>query len=255
MARQVYYRITPPSQIDGTHPTVLYVYGGPGAQKVRREWSSLLLQMFAHHGFGVLEIDNRGSTNRGRHFEAPIYRSLGEVEVEDQLLAFEILAQLDWADSQRVGVFGHSYGGYMTLKCLTQSDRFAAGVAVAPVSDWTLYDTHYTERYMGLPQDNEDGYANSSVLADLALLNDPLLLMHGMADDNVLFTNSTAIMGRLQELGKPFELMTYPGAKHSMQERHVSIHRLQLHTRFLSTEFVMSQSFNGTVRGRPRRRY
>lgn len=225
----LHYRLTPPAQINGMHPTIVYVYGGPGPQKAKNEWSPLLIQLFAQQGFAVLEIDNRGSGNRGRTFEAPIYRHMGGVEVADQVAGLAALDQVAWADRTRVGVFGHSYGGYMTLMCLTQaSAHFRAGVAVAPVSDWALYDTHYTERYMGLPDDNTDGYHQANVLTHLDKLSAPLLLMHGMADDNVLFTHSTMIMARLQQLGKAFELMTYPGAKHSMQERDVSIHRFNM---------------------------
>ncbi len=225
----LYYRLTPPAQIQGRHPTIVYVYGGPGPQKARNEWSPLLVQLFAQQGFGVLEIDNRGSGNRGRDFEAPIYRRMGGVEVADQVAGLAALDNVPWADRSKVGIFGHSYGGYMTLMCLSQaSDQFRSGVAVAPVSDWALYDTHYTERYMGLPDDNPDGYRDANVLSHLDKLKGPLLLIHGMADDNVLFTHSTMIMARLQQLGKQFELMTYPGAKHSMQEREVSIHRFDL---------------------------
>ena len=205
------------------------MYGGPGPQKARKDWGTLLVQMFTQQGFGVLELDNRGSGNRGIGFEAPIYRQMGTVEVDDQVAGLQVLHACPWADLERVGVFGHSYGGYMTLMCLTRaSQHFRAGVAVAPVSDWQLYDSHYTERYMGLPQENATGYSESNVLTHLPALQAPLLLMHGMADDNVLFTHSTKIMSRLQQLGKPFELMTYPGAKHSMQERDVSIHRYNM---------------------------
>ena len=201
---------------------------------MKDEWSPLLLQLFAHHGFGVLEIDNRGSANRGRHFEAPLYQSMGGPEVIDQRLALDICKQFAWADASRLGIYGHSYGGYMTLMCLCQAaDVFRAGVAVAPVCDWQLYDTHYTERFMGLPQSNPNGYRQGHVLHHLNKLQSPLLLMHGMADDNVLFTHSTMIMDELQRLGKPFELMTYPGAKHPMQERHVSIHRFTMILEFL----------------------
>ena len=126
---------------------------------------------------------------------------------------------------QRIGIFGHSYGGYMVLMCLASSHAFAAGVAVAPVTDWTLYDTHYTERYLGTPEENPDGYRASAVLPRVANIDAPLLLMHGMADDNVLFAHSTALMKALQDAGKPFELMTYPGAKHALQEPAVAIHR------------------------------
>jgi len=225
----LYYRLTPPTNPSGKHATIVYVYGGPGPQKARKDWGTLLVQMFTQQGFGVLELDNRGSGNRGLAFEAPIYRQMGRVEVDDQVAGLQVLRSCAWADLERVGVFGHSYGGYMTLMCLTRAPQhFQAGVAVAPVSDWHLYDSHYTERYMGLPQENETGYSESTVLKHLPALQAPLLLMHGMADDNVLFTHSTKIMSRLQQLGKPFELMTYPGAKHSMQERDVSIHRYNM---------------------------
>lgn len=224
--QHLYYRLTPPANPSGLHPTIVYVYGGPGAQKVRRDWGSLLLQLFAQQGFGILELDNRGSANRGRLFEAPLYKHMGSIEVDDQLQALTVLNNTSWADPQRIGVFGHSYGGYMSLMCLCQAgEQFKAGVAVAPVADWRLYDTHYTERFMGLPDDNEAAYHHSSVLPHLDKLRRPLLLMHGMADDNVLFTHSTMLMSELQKLGKPFDLMTYPGAKHSMQETHISVHR------------------------------
>jgi len=232
--QQLYYRLTPPTRIEGRHATILYVYGGPGAQKARREWSPLTVQLFAQQGFAVLELDNRGSSNRGHGFEAPLYQKMGSIEVEDQVASLAVLDQYPWADRERVGVYGHSYGGYMTLMCLSRAaSHFAAGVAVAPVCDWQLYDSHYTERFMGLPEQSRDAYEASNVLSDLAQLRAPLLLMHGMADDNVLFTHSTLIMGKLQSLNTPFELMTYPGAKHSMQERHVSIHRFDMILRFL----------------------
>ena len=222
----LHYRLTPPAAPDGKHPTIVYVYGGPGAQKVRRDWGTLLAQMFAQQGYGVLELDNRGSTNRGRLFEAALYKRMGSIEVEDQLSGLSVLANEPWADLKRVGVFGHSYGGYMSLMCLCQAgERFKAGVAVAPVADWQMYDSHYSERFMGLPEKEAEAYAASSVITHLQKLERPLLLMHGMADDNVLFTHSTMLMSELQKLGKSFELMTYPGAKHSMQETHVSIHR------------------------------
>ncbi|MDA7723949.1 S9 family peptidase, partial [Pseudomonadales bacterium] len=233
--QSMYYRLTPPADISGTHPTIVYVYGGPGAQKVRQEWGSLLVQMFCQHGYGVLELDNRGSTNRGRFFEAPLYRNMGSPEVDDQVLGLSVLAQTQWADLSRVGIFGHSYGGFMTLMSLCKApDHFKAGVAVAPVSDWEIYDTHYTERYMGLPNDNVEGYKEGNVLTHVDKLSSPLLLIHGMADDNVLFTHSTMLMSELQKRNKAFELMTYPGAKHSMQETHVSIHRFNLILNFFN---------------------
>ena len=227
--QELYYRLTEPRTISGKHPLVVYVYGGPGVHRVKNEWAPLLLQLFAARGFGVLELDNRGSANRGRAFEAPIYRQLGRAEVSDQVLGAEFAQSLDWVDGDRLGVFGHSYGGYMTLMCLAQAPAlFKAGVAVAPVSDWALYDTHYTERYLGMPADNPDGYLASAVLPHLDRIEGKLLIMHGMADDNVLFTHSTKLFKSLQSKNKSFEMMTYPGSKHALQEQDVSIHRFNL---------------------------
>ena len=135
----------------------------------------------------------------------------------------EFLRGLPFVDAKRIGIFGWSYGGYMTLMCLMQApDTFAAGVAGAPVTDWTLYDTHYTERYLSTPQANAEGYAASNVLEYAQGLQRPLLLVHGMADDNVLFANSTALMKKLQDLQKPFDLMTYPGGKHGLIRQSVA---------------------------------
>ena len=227
----LHYRLTPPIDLKPGQraPTIVYVYGGPGAQKVRNEWGALLLQLFAHAGFGVFELDNRGSAHRGRTFEAPLYKAMGTPEVADQVRGVEALVQTDWVDPERIGVFGHSYGGFMTLMCLCKaSSVFRAGASVAPVSDWRLYDTHYTERYMGDPDRDKAAYDNAAVIPWLAQLERPLLLMHGMADDNVLFTHTTLLMRELQKLNRKFELMTYPGSKHALQERDVSIHRFEM---------------------------
>lgn len=228
----LHWRVTPPSEVTQQRtngrqfPVIVHVYGGPGAQKVCNAWSPAVLQLFSHAGFGVLELDNRGSANRGRHFEAPLYQHMGGVEVDDQILGLDVLNDFEWADLSRIGIFGHSYGGFMTLMCLCRAGhRFKAGAAVAPVSDWRLYDTHYTERYLGNPKVDSSAYERSSVLPHLKELNRPLLLVHGMADDNVLVTHSTKVMRELQRLGKSFELMLYPGSRHALQERDVSRHR------------------------------
>ena len=142
---------------------------------------------------------------------------MGHVEVQDQVKGVEFLRSLPFVDGKRIGIFGWSYGGYMTLMCLMQApDAFAAGVAGAPVTDWALYDTHYTERYLSTPRPNPEGYRQSNVLEYAKDLKRPLLLVHGMADDNVLFAHSTALMKKLQDLQKPFDLMTYPGGKHGL---------------------------------------
>ena len=227
---RLHFRLTKPSAFDPArrYPVLVHVYGGPGVQRVRRDFPPLVLQLFAQAGFAVFELDNRGSGNRNKAFEAPIHGELGRVEVDDQLAGVEYLRALPWVDGDRVGIFGHSYGGYMVLKCLSRTagaGTFAAGASIAPVTRWELYDTHYTERYLGTPNGNPDGYAASAVFPEIEALDTPLLLMHGMADDNVLFTHSTALMHALQNAGVAFELMTYPGSKHALQEPSVALHR------------------------------
>ncbi len=223
----LYGRLTKPAPClaNRRYPVIVNVYGGPGVQRVRDELPPLTLQLFAQAGFGVFELDNRGGSGRHKAFEDAIHGRLGHVEVEDQLAGVEFLRQQEWVAADRIGIFGHSYGGYMVLMCLAASHVFRAGVAVAPVTDWTLYDTHYTERYLGTPEDNPHGYEASSPLPRAADIDAPLLLMHGMADDNVLFTHTLKLVKALQDAARPFELMTYPGAKHALQERSVTIHR------------------------------
>lgn len=224
------FRLTKPSPFDPArrYPVLVHVYGGPGVQRVRQDFTPLIQQILAQAGFAVFELDNRGGSNRHKGFEDAIHGELGRVEVDDQFVGVDYLHSLAWVDGERIGVFGHSYGGYMVLKCLGRAagtGTFAAGVSIAPVTRWELYDTHYTERYLGTPAGNPAGYARSSVFPAVEAIDVPLLLMHGMADDNVLFSHSTELMRALQDAGVPFELMTYPGAKHSLQERSVAIHR------------------------------
>lgn len=235
--QQLWWRLTPPAEVQTAklNPVVVYVYGGPGAQKACNATLPGLITLLSDAGYGVLELDNRGSANRGRNFEAPLYLRMGGVEVEDQLRGIDVLRQCGWADLSRVAVFGHSYGGFMALMCITRHPEvFKAGVAVAPVSDWKLYDTHYTERYLGNPSTDDSAYINSSVMPHLKSLSRPLLLVHGMADDNVLVTHTTKVMAELQKHGKPFELMLYPGSRHALQEREVSIHRFNQMLDFLA---------------------
>lgn len=235
--QRLHYRLTPPAgaRPGERYPVIVHVYGGPGVQRVRREWGPLPLQLFAQRGFGVFELDNRGGAGRAKRFEDAVHGRLGDPEVRDQLAGIAFLRGLDWVDADRIGVFGHSYGGYMALLCLARApEAFAAGVSVAPVTDWRLYDTHYTERYLGDPATHPERYRRSSVFPLLDGLSGPLLLMHGMADDNVLFTHTTKLLSALQERGVPFELMTYPGAKHSLQERDVAVHRYRTILDFFS---------------------
>jgi dipeptidyl-peptidase-4 len=199
------------------YPVIIDLYGGPTQQYVTRSWNDPFRQYLVQRGFVVFSLDNRGSGARGRRFDSVLYRRMGSVEVKDQVAGVEYLRTLPFVDPARIGVLGWSYGGYLALMCMmTAPDQFAAGVAGAPVTDWTLYDTHYTERYLGTPQDDAAGYAESGVLKHAAGLRGPLLVMHGMADDNVLFTHSTVLFRELQRLSKPFDAMTYPGGKHGL---------------------------------------
>ncbi len=215
----LYYRMLKPAGFDASkrYPVILYVYGGPMGQSVTNQWGAGFLEILARDGFIVFTVDNRGTGFRGTAFDAPIYHRMGDVEVRDQIVGIDYLNSLDFVDAERIGVWGWSYGGYMTLMSMfTEPDVFAAGVSGAPVTDWTLYDTHYTERYLGTPQGNPDGYEASGVFPYAKNLVAPLLLIHGMADDNVLFTNSTKLMKALQDDGRPFDVMTYPGSKHGL---------------------------------------
>jgi dipeptidyl-peptidase 4 len=227
--QELYYKILTPRNLEPgkRYPVLVDVYGGPAKQRVYNAWGDLFHQYLVQRGYVVFALDNRGSGQRGTKFETailgPAGGRLGGIEVQDQVRGVEYLRTLPFVDGKRIGIFGWSYGGYMTLMCLTQApDAFAAGVAGAPVTDWTLYDTHYTERYLSTPQANAAGYAASNVLEYLEKLQRPLLLVHGMADDNVLFANSTALMKKLQDLQKPFDLMTYPGGKHGLIRQNVT---------------------------------
>jgi dipeptidyl-peptidase 4 len=223
----LYYRLYKPAGFDPgrRYPVFDSYYGGPHAQKVVRAWGDHFHQYLAQQGYVVFTLDNRGMARRGRKFSDVIYRQLGNAEVLDQLSGIHWLKQQPWVDGQHIGVFGWSYGGYMTTMLLSKaSDDIAAGVAVAPVTDWTLYDTFYTERYLSTPIDNPAGYIRSAPFAWLDGMSKPLFLVHGMADDNVLFANSTALMAELQTRGIQFDLMTYPGGKHGLSSTSMRLH-------------------------------
>jgi dipeptidyl-peptidase 4 len=215
----LYYRLYKPAHFDAgkRYPVFDTYYGGPHGQVAVRGWVDYFAEYMAQRGYVVFSLDNRGMARRGRKFSDGIYKQLGKVEVEDQVAGIHWLKEQPWVDGKRIGVFGWSYGGYMTAMLLAKaSDEIAGGVAVAPVVNWKLYDTFYTERYLDTPQHNPEGYELSGVLHWLDGLKSPLLLVHGMADDNVLFTNSTELMSALQEHGVQFNLMTYPGGKHGL---------------------------------------
>jgi dipeptidyl-peptidase-4 len=223
----LHYQIFLPANFDPSrqYPAVQYVYGGPHVQRVTRGWQDMRAQIFARNGYVYFSIDNRGSWNRGRDFEAPIERHMGSVEVEDQLAGLAWLKSQSFVDAEHVGIWGWSYGGYMTLMSTLQAPgSWAAGVAGAPVTDGALYDTAYTERYMGDPRINGRHYERSSVFAHLESYETPLLLIHGMADDNVIFANSVRLYNALQDQGSQFEMMTYPGQRHGVRGEGRQVH-------------------------------
>ena len=236
----LYYSIQLPPDFNAskTYPALVEIYGGPHVQTVNRNWERLSDQFYSREGYVVFRIDNRGMANRGKRFEDAIYRQMGIPEVRDVLVGVDWLKSQPFVDGDRVAIQGWSYGGYMTLMTILQAPEgtFAAAVAGAPVTDWALYDTFYTERYMDTPQDNADGYEKSSVFYHLERLETELpelMLIHGMADDNVTFDNTTRLMAELQQRGILFELMTYPGQRHGIRGQALSTHLLKTRMAFL----------------------
>ena len=216
----LHYRLlTPPLEPGKRYPVFLYVYGGPHGQRVTRDWwrDQPLQQYLVDHGWVVFSLDNRGTNRRGVKFESGIYHAAGTVEVEDQLAGVAWLKRQPFVDPRKIAVMGWSYGGYMTLRLLEKAPGvFAAGAAVAPVTRWELYDTFYTERYLGNPATDPAPYKAADTLDEASAIRDPLLVVHGMADDNVVFENTTSLIARLQKEKHPFELMVYPGATHAI---------------------------------------
>jgi dipeptidyl-peptidase-4 len=233
------YLLLPPGAeqaAPGSIPVILNPYGGPGGQVVRDSWGGanfLFHNIMARSGFAILQIDNRGMANRGRDFAAALLHHFGKVELEDQLAALDqVLKQFPALDAKRVGMWGWSYGGYMTLYAMTHSERFKAGVSVAPVTDWRDYDSAYTERYMGLPKDNASGYADSSPVNAAKALNGRLLEVHGTSDDNVHVQNTMQMLRALINARKQFDLQLYPGKTHGISgaaDRTHLYHRIQQH--------------------------
>jgi dipeptidyl-peptidase 4 len=220
------------------YPVLVNVYGGPQVQIVRDQWGGsdfLWLEMMAEKGYIVFTLDNRGSFNRGHAFETAIYHQFGKVELEDQLSGVKYLKSLPYVDPARIGIWGWSYGAYMTLEAMMRApDVFKAGVSVAPVSDWRLYDTIYTERYMGRPQDDPVGYRDSSPVNQVSQLKGKLLLAHGTGDDNVHFANTSEVINELISNGSyPSDVLIFPGRGHSIGDRAARIQLFDKITKFL----------------------
>jgi dipeptidyl-peptidase-4 len=209
----------PPARFgSGPHPTIVSVYGGPHAQRVVNSWlmtQGMRAQYLRSQGFLVFILDNRGSARRGLAFEGAIKHDMGHHEVKDQVDGVRWLVAQGLADPQRVGIYGWSYGGYMAAMALARApETFRAAVAGAPVSHWDGYDTHYTERYMGKPATNPQGYARSSVTAHVGGIAGRLLLVHGLIDENVHFRHTARLINALIRARIPYELMLFPDERH-----------------------------------------
>ncbi|MGD0201498.1 MAG: S9 family peptidase [Bryobacteraceae bacterium] len=211
------------------YPAIVEVYGGPGVQRAANRWYGAvnLEQALAQRGYIIWSLDNRGSTGRGHQWESAVFRNFGARELADQKEGIRHLVSLGFVDAARVGIRGWSYGGFMTLYSMLQApDVFACGVAGAAVTDWRLYDTIYTERYLGLPSENAEGYEKSSPVNAAAGLQGRLLLVHNLEDDNVLFQNTIRMADALQRAGKRFELMVYPEKAHHLSRTQDHFNRL-----------------------------
>ena len=200
----------------------LFTYAGPHAPTIRDEWGGgrIMEQSLATSGIITLRVDPRSASGKGAQSAWACYKQLGVQELKDLEEAVAWLAKREYVDASRVGISGHSYGGFMAAYALTHSKTFSAGIASGPVTDWKLYDTIYTERYMLTPTENADGYAKSSCVAAAKNLHGKLLIVHGMMDDNVHMQNSVQLADALQRAGKEFELMLYPQARHGIGGQH-----------------------------------
>ena len=189
--------------------------------------------MLAQKGYVIWMCDNRSASGKGIAPTWQAHRRLGEVELRDIEDGLAWLKKQSWVDPDRIGIWGWSYGGFMASYALTHSKSFKAAIAGAPVTDWRLYDTIYTERYMGLPQTNPEGYETTSVVKSAKDLHGSLLLIHGTMDDNVHLQNSVQLIHELQKAGKDFELMIYPKSRHGVSDDELSFHLQRLMTDFI----------------------
>jgi dipeptidyl-peptidase 4 len=224
------------------YPVLMYLYGGPGSQEVLNEWGRsnyLWFQLLAAKGLIVACVDNRGTGGRGAAFKKATYANLGKYELADQVEAAKYLGRQTYIDANRIGIWGHSFGGYMTLLGLTKGQGvFRAGIAVAPVTNWRFYDSIYTERYLKTPQDNAAGYDQNSPLSFARQLQGQLLLIHGTGDDNVHFQNAVAMQDALIAANKQFESFYYPNRNHGIAGGNTLLHRFTLMTDFLERNLI-----------------
>ena len=228
-----------PHNFDETkqYPVFMYLYGGPGSQQVTDSWGGsnfLWYQMLTQQGYIVACVDNRGTGARGSEFKKCTYQQLGKLETEDQIEANRYLAKLPYVDGSRIGIFGWSYGGYMSSLCLLKgADEFKMAIAVAPVTNWRYYDTIYTERYMRTPQENAAGYDDNSPINHVEKLKGKYLLVHGSADDNVHYQNTMEMTNALVNANKQFDLFIYPNKNHGIYGGYTRLHLFTKMTNFI----------------------
>ena len=191
-------------------------YSGPNSQQVLDQWRMDWDQVLAAEGFVVACVDPRGTGARGEAFRKCTYLKLGKYESDDQIEAARYLAGLDYVDGQRIGIWGWSFGGFMTSLCMSKSDVFKVGIAVAPVTNWRFYDSVYTERYLRKPVENSSGYDDNSPITHASKLKGRLFLIHGSADDNVHYQNQMEYVDKLVVSGIQFDMFTYPNRNHSI---------------------------------------
>lgn len=226
-----------PAKMKGkNNPVFMYVYGGPGSQTVTNSWDRDMAwwQLLAQKGYIIVSVDNRGTGARGKEFRQTTYGQLGKYEILDQIEAAKYLGSLKYVDKGRIGIFGWSYGGYMSGLCLTiGAEFFKLGIAVAPVTNWRYYDSVYTERYNGLPQDNASGYDDNSPINHADMMKGKFLMIHGTADDNVHFQNSVDFVDKLVEADATFETMYYPNKDHGIYGGNTRNHLYKKMTNFV----------------------
>ena len=218
------------------YPALVYTYGGPHAQVVTNAWSGstfLWHQLMAQKGFAIFAVDNRGSAGRGHLFEEPIHFRFGAQEMSDQRDGVTWLKGQPWIDGGRIGIWGWSYGGHMTLHAMFEDpEDFKAGFAGGPVTDWRYYDTIYTERYLGLLPQNAESYQSSSPIEKAGQLRGKLLIAHGTEDDNVHFANTLSLLDKLIEEGKSVEVLPFPGRGHGVSDPPARIFLMNRVTQF-----------------------
>lgn len=236
---ELYGWMVKPDNADASHPCplVMYQYSGPGSNEMTNEWGAGFYPggsfetLLTQKGYAVAVVDGRGTGSRGADFKKQTYAAIGVMEAQDQVAAAKYLGSLPYIDADRIAIWGWSYGGYMTLMSMSEGTPvFKCGVAVAPVTDFRYYDAPYTERFMKQPKENQNGYAAASALTRIDKLHGHLLLVHGLDDDNVFFSNTSAYIDALVNHGIDFDLMVYPGKEHSITG---ATHRTHLFNRIL----------------------